>query len=596
MFLAKTAVEEFWDKNKKILFLGEWCKLYSRKNVWSKLEHETFEYIWEDRRKYEEAYAYCARVFEDVMEKLSQELNQIHGVKKSMKYYRITLGMWVNHYIDQLYDKYRTLKQVFSEHPDLQTLLLDASDFYTPVDFLDFMEKMCDDDRYCLQQYSVILQQLGYAFSAAKLTSPIPQRKTYSVYSNKRSHKVRSLLARLQGCINSLCYSENRSVTLTEPYFLYDRFLPYKMFLKSRFQCIADDMTYNVQFDFRINETLRRNTKLHFDGQDEFKALVGNVIFQDIPVLFLEGREEFTKQVLSKKVKKSKIFYTAGATYFMDFFKFYVAEHAEETILIEAQHGGVLGTHCMAQEEVDLKGVDYYFTFGWSETEKQIPMFFVNGGHERVCKEDVNRKKMVLLARSAYPRYAIRFISSYTATENINYVNSTIKFLKTLSPDVRLFLRDMPDADYQWLAIERIKDAGAACVFDDPAVRFIDRLRETYIFVSDHAGSTYLESLVIGCPTIVFYDPNVTKFRPSALPYCDTLKDAGIFHETPESAANFLNSVYDDVDRWWESKEVRAARLTFVNRYARYDPRWMNKLFEKFNEILEKEKTACAAT
>ena len=32
MFLITTPIEESWRKEEKIIFLGEWCKLYNRKN------------------------------------------------------------------------------------------------------------------------------------------------------------------------------------------------------------------------------------------------------------------------------------------------------------------------------------------------------------------------------------------------------------------------------------------------------------------------------------------------------------------------------------------------------------------------------------
>ena len=41
MFLATTANQLYWKKDEKIMFLGEWCKVYDQKHIWSKLDHET---------------------------------------------------------------------------------------------------------------------------------------------------------------------------------------------------------------------------------------------------------------------------------------------------------------------------------------------------------------------------------------------------------------------------------------------------------------------------------------------------------------------------------------------------------------------------
>ena len=39
-FLITTALEETWRDDEPVLFLGEWCRLYSRKDRWSKIDAE----------------------------------------------------------------------------------------------------------------------------------------------------------------------------------------------------------------------------------------------------------------------------------------------------------------------------------------------------------------------------------------------------------------------------------------------------------------------------------------------------------------------------------------------------------------------------
>jgi putative transferase (TIGR04331 family) len=49
----------------------------------------------------------------------------------------------------------------------------------------------------------------------------------------------------------------------------------------------------------------------------------------------------------------------------------------------------------------------------------------------------------------------------------------------------------------------------------------------------------------------------------------DALEEAGIFHRTPESAAAYINSIWDDVDGWWNSPATLEARKHFTDQYAR---------------------------
>ena len=56
MFLATTALEEFWDtKQEKILLAGEWCRLYGRDYS---VEVECLPYLWGFLRYPEEKYMF----------------------------------------------------------------------------------------------------------------------------------------------------------------------------------------------------------------------------------------------------------------------------------------------------------------------------------------------------------------------------------------------------------------------------------------------------------------------------------------------------------------------------------------------------------
>ena len=62
------------------------------------------------------------------------------------------------------------------------------------------------------------------------------------------------------------------------------------------------------------------------------------------------------------------------------------------------------------------------------------------------------------------------------------------------------------------------------------------------------------------------------KVRQSAETVFESLEKVGIFHRTPESASSFINSIWDDVDEWWNSQATFDARKQFTDQYARSVP------------------------
>ena len=46
-------------------------------------------------------------------------------------------------------------------------------------------------------------------------------------------------------------------------------------------------------------------------------------------------------------------------------------------------------------------------------------------------------------------------------------------------------------------------------------------------------------------------------------------RDHTCYHDNPESAAQKVNEVWDNVEGWWGQDKVQEARRQFCNRYAR---------------------------
>jgi putative transferase (TIGR04331 family) len=110
-------------------------------------------------------------------------------------------------------------------------------------------------------------------------------------------------------------------------------------------------------------------------------------------------------------------------------------------------------------------------------------------------------------------------------------------------------------------------------------------LDNTRIYISTYNATTYLESLSRNLPTIIFWNPKHSELRDTALPYFEKLRSVGIFHDTPESAARQMASVWNDVSSWWESAEVQAVRVDFCDRYAHFPSKPLNIMARLFRQM-----------
>ena len=88
------------------------------------------------------------------------------------------------------------------------------------------------------------------------------------------------------------------------------------------------------------------------------------------------------------------------------------------------------------------------------------------------------------------------------------------------------------------------------------------------LVVHTYNSTGILQTLALGVPSILFYDLKSMPLREEAIPYFNELKKVGIFHTNVESAAVHVDEIWEDVDLWWNSYEVKAAVTNFNNQYC----------------------------
>ena len=80
LLLVTTALESTWGEGQNILFLGEWCKKFSRRHAWKKKSSMTQTSDWSDRAKLANDYEYISELYERVLAWLVVEMNYLHKV------------------------------------------------------------------------------------------------------------------------------------------------------------------------------------------------------------------------------------------------------------------------------------------------------------------------------------------------------------------------------------------------------------------------------------------------------------------------------------------------------------------------------------
>jgi len=159
------------------------------------------------------------------------------------------------------------------------------------------------------------------------------------------------------------------------------------------------------------------------------------------------------------------------------------------------------------------------------------------------------------------------------------YIQNCFSFADTLPQDVRgsLVVR-LSGRDQGWNQADRWKDSRPDIRLDLGGAKITDAIERTRLAVYTYNSTGFLEAFAANVPAVLYWDDRVSTLRESAVPYYEALKRVGILHETPDSAANHIASIWHDVDAWWSSEPVQGALKTFCSRYCHLPPDYLARL------------------
>jgi len=90
------------------------------------------------------------------------------------------------------------------------------------------------------------------------------------------------------------------------------------------------------------------------------------------------------------------------------------------------------------------------------------------------------------------------------------------------------------------------------------------------IVVETLNGTGFLEAMHLNIPAILLINPKINQFNLRFKNYYDQLKDANILHHNGKKAAEFVNSIYENPEKWWNDKKTQEARNFFCSKFACY--------------------------
>jgi putative transferase (TIGR04331 family) len=475
--------------------------------------------------------------FQQVLDQVASNLNEIHSVNYSTRYWNIFVGEWLQHFVDMV------MFRMFEIHGNKRVPI--GTQKFLPTTSLRAFNDLAKRSSFVEKLHADVLQELKNPSGTTTINVES------SGWSSALSQDVK---------LGRKFVSATYLPRLTEYLF------------QLRFGRFPHRLNFSNTPSSTNGHELRALVCKTVGSQNINAEVILTLLPKYMPSVYLEG---FNSLFQSQKPWKSKTFprviFTANRHLYDDGFNFWTAHAIENgSRLVLAQHGGNYGISEFPSfsERHENLVADRYITWGWNSTGPTYKGFALPLIGRALYSSQPNGPLLVITDQLwKYPRSI--FSDTPESSTYLGHLKSTID---GLLPEIR---------SETLLRIHHAhEDAGSSQIdwwkLNSPDIRqdvgevgFQKRLAESRLVLIAHNGTSIPESIALHAPTIITWSDSYMKVRQSAEAVFDALEQVGVFHRTPESAASFINSIWDDVDGWWNSPTTINARKQFTDQYAR---------------------------
>ena len=586
--LIVSADEMLWKLDRPVVFLGEWCRVYKRRHIWEGLDWIMAPPYGLSQRKKDADHQEARAIEANILPKICDALNKFHNTDNGERYWQIVLGHWLRRFVDVVLNRLRTIEKCLATQnlsgctlyrptiqglarPDSHAANLAFSDDDWNVELA--VRILADLDIRDFEVEFLGREIIGQPSGPANAQPPAQsRRKKFILGFHKRLSKLLNKCVRKS---DALILSSYLPVTDLVRFELSLGQVP-QMWRPPSHDCTA-----------QFNHALRLNLAETISGLGDTKLekLIAELVFQAMPICFLEGFGTLRAQALALPwPDQPKFIFTSNAFDTNELFKVWSAEKtAQGTKYFVGQHGNNYGTHRYYNKSVEEITADKFITWGWKDNLPQHePAFLFK--RPRKMKEKRRYRHGLLLIEVHYPHRNTTWDGVYEFKE---YFQEQTEFIRHLRKDVRETVKIRLHSGYTQFPFsepERWYEFDHELDIDLGAHPISNLTTRSRLVVHSYDSTGILESLAANIPTLAFWQGEYSHLRDSAVEYYQCLFEAGIVHFSAESIAQKIEEIWDDIDTWWLDPTVQSARKRFCERYARNTNSPVHDLLKIFSE------------
>lgn len=560
-------VDNLKDENFSILF-NSFCETYSEKKVVKD------QFQKESKRLFIE---------------LSEILNKSLKVSYDITYWRILIGSWFFVCAETLYNRIYSISSFVQSNFDYTFIFnnLKKNEFEIKSN-LHFHDKIGSADWNQLVIFKII-QDLNLNYSVVKKESHLNNDKKNNkldlpFFRKKIKYLVSKYLFLLNTFNNKLIF--NTSLNRLDEIKLQLRIMKLPLLH-------LPDFFENIEMKFKYNYDLRSNLINQYikKNDNEKIKILKKILLEIIPIIYLENFH-----FLSNKITKSKLFKIIATSQHFDFNEYYKflasKNYLNNCKIIYFQHGNVDGVDKFDIYNNHMMSSSKYLTWGWDhpfqdqlnlKKSKNIQKFYniKSSGKKRFNINSNFEHELVFFSCSIYKGIYFWDVQK----KNQNLFNNQLRFFEGLDKKIitNSKIKYHPDEkSYNEILKSKVSDISMQIKNEYGFKKISNYNNLLSVYSYDSTG--FYEHIALNKPTIVYLDNFNENVVDEAIPYYSKLKDVKIIHDNPKSAAEFINSEWNNIKEWWYSEKTQHNLKTFSEKFSRYTDNPYKKILDELNK------------
>ena len=571
-FFLKTTNLPFRNKKKyKTYNLGLWCFEWNDKNL-------NFNYIldhpYRNLKLKEKSRQYIKKLYEKISPKLYQDINLIHKTSHLYNYWDNVLGYYLECLLSQLYEKWICIEKTKKLNKKFTT------EFYN-FDYKDLVFDSADD--YEKQYFGVKTTEYWHHFCYSLIIKNQRHIK-YEILKKpiikklRKTEKKKSFKIKLIYLISELILKFNKNIeniffSILNPKLTIKTYLKIKKFFLYKKQPQIKYFKYDSEL---------RNWNINYKYQNKFEEFLVKELPKIIPKSVIEGYKYYIKEInTNHNLNPKNIFFTTSDL--NDVTKILISEQLKKrTKIINFQHGGNYGfIKNYSSEEHEIKNSDIFLTFGWGKKnilprlrntkckiKKLTPIDF-----PIIPKKDrtSSNKKLLFILPHFEPYFFANINESYPINhEKLIAINQITKLFNLLDSkifkEIEVRFHPLDKMSTKKYIMSKVKNN--IKILDAKNKDFPLFLNECSLCISLYPGTSFLQTLFMDIPTLVFFDTKIWKIRNQSKRNLKILKKNQIYFDDAIKMSQFINYNSMNFDKWWNYKKTKNAVKNFTNIFS----------------------------